>query len=134
MASGEGFSHVNVDLNKFPVNLLDEKDANTAYGTTNEIHPLNDIEYKHVYKTILERDARVARTFGSQEVLKSSIECNMCAKSSRLPGMKSSMLSLEILMGELDSIKPYEYVNTEKPTNEFGIGGIHSHIENRMGI
>ncbi|UKJ90352.1 hypothetical protein MACJ_001284 [Theileria orientalis] len=127
-------SHLNIDLNSFPNTLLDNFENDTSELKLHNIHPINNIDYNHIKKSAVESNARIARCFGSQETLKMSIERNMCSKSTRLPGMKSSMLSLEILMGELDTLQNYDYMNDEKPFNEFGLGGIHSHIENKMNL
>uniref|UniRef100_A0A3B0N687 Proteasome maturation factor UMP1, putative n=1 Tax=Theileria annulata TaxID=5874 RepID=A0A3B0N687_THEAN len=128
------FSGVNIDLNCFPNSFLDNFEKDNVPFKLNESHPIHDIDYNHLKKTTIEENNRIAKCFGSQQSLKNSIERNMCSQSTRLPGITSSMLSLEILMDKLDTLESFDYMNTEKPTNEFGIGGIHSHIEDKMNI
>lgn len=128
------FNPINIDLNSFPHNGLDNGGVRTAFCDMGSMHPLHDIDYKHVLKEEMAKSQRLRKTLGYQQVLKNSIELNMCAKSARLPGIKSSMLSVEILMDKLDTLEPYEYMNTEKPRNEFGVGGVHSLLENKFNI
>ncbi|BAM40103.1 uncharacterized protein TOT_020000366 [Theileria orientalis strain Shintoku] len=128
------FSHLNIDLNSFPNSFLDNFENDNSDLKLHNIHPINNIDHNHLKKSVAESYARISRCFGSQETLKMSIERNMCSQATRLPGMKSSMLSLEILMDELDTLHNYDYMNDEKPSNEFGLGGIHSHIENKMNL
>lgn len=125
--------HKDIDLDNFPRNALDEG-IHTALGDIASAHPLEDIEYKNMLSLVKDKNNRLIKCFGRQEAMKLNMECNMCAKSKRLPGMKSSMLSLEILMDDLDTIQPFEYLNVMKPRNEFGIGGIHSLVSKYYGI
>ncbi|EAN32654.1 Proteasome maturation factor UMP1 family protein [Theileria parva strain Muguga] len=128
------FSGVNIDLNCFPNSFLDNFEKDNIPFRLNEAHPIHDIDFNHLKKTTIDENNRIAKCFGSQQALKNSIERNMCSKSTRLPGITSSMLSLEILMDKLDTLESYDYMNTEKPTNDFGLGGIHSHIEDKLNI
>ncbi|ORM41929.1 uncharacterized protein BXIN_0486 [Babesia sp. Xinjiang] len=125
---------LNIDLNDFPHNSLDGKGVRTALGDMSVTHTLEDIDYKHLLKEEMAKSKRLQKTLGFQEAMKNSIELNMCSKSARLPGIKSSMLSVEVLMDKLDTLEPYEYMNVEKPRNEFGIGGLHSLLENKFNI
>ncbi|KAK2196630.1 Proteasome maturation factor Ump1 [Babesia duncani] len=135
MADNSVLQEFKINLDDFPKNSLDTDDGvQTAYGDVVKSHPLENFEYKTLLENIRQKDLRLRRAFGLQEVFKSQTECNMCSKSTRLPGIKSSCLSLEILMDRLDTISPIEYMNTVKPTNEFGVGGIHGLMENKFNI
>lgn len=133
MEDTSGFNHINIDLNAFPENPLDNG-IKTAIGDMASAHPLEEIDYKHLLKEETAKSQRIQRTLGYQQAMRNSLELNMCSKSARLPGIKSSMLSVEILMNKLDSLEHYEYMNVEKPRNEFGVGGLHSLLENKFNI
>ncbi|GFE53244.1 proteasome maturation factor ump1 [Babesia ovis] len=134
MESSQELASLNVDLNEFPHNSLDGSGVRTAFGDMETTHPLEDIDYKHLLKEEQSKSRRLQKVLGYHASFKNSVELNMCSKSSRLPGIKSSMLSLEILMDKLDTLEPYEYLNVEKPRNEFGIGGVHSLLEKDFHI
>ncbi|EDO08186.1 Proteasome maturation factor UMP1 family protein [Babesia bovis T2Bo] len=125
---------LNIDLNEFPYSALDGKGVRTAFGDVNSAHKLEDIDYKHLLKEEMSKSERIQKAFGYHAAFRNSVELNMCAKSARLPGIKSSMLSLEILMDKLDTLEPYEYMNTERPRNDFGVGGVHSLLERKFNI
>ncbi|GIX60701.1 proteasome maturation factor ump1 protein [Babesia caballi] len=125
---------LNVDLNNFPHSSLDGSGVRTAFGDMNAAHPMEDIDYKDVLKQEMAKAQRLQKALGYQATLKNSIELNTCANSTRLPGIKSSMLSVEILMDKLDSLEPYEYMNVEKPRHDFGVGGVHSLLEDKFNI
>lgn len=128
------FKPLNIDLNTFPDQVFGNDGIATAISAGGNAHPMEDMDYKHLLKEEMEKSQRLKMALGYQQVLKNSLELNMCAKTARLPGMPSSMLAVEILMDKLDSLQSYEYMNVEKPKNEFGIGGLHSHLEKEFRI
>ncbi|GBE59018.1 proteasome maturation factor ump1 [Babesia ovata] len=134
MEGTSDLASVNIDLNNFPYCPLDGNGVRTAYGDTLSVHPMHDIDCKNLLKEEMAKFERLQKTLGYQAALKNSIELNTCSKSTRLPGMKSSMLSVEILMDKLDSLESYEYLNVEKPRHEFGIGGLHSLLETKFNV
>ncbi|CCF75737.1 hypothetical protein BmR1_04g07745 [Babesia microti strain RI] len=73
-------------------------------------HVFDCIDKKNYYSQEKERLKRASLAFGHQEALKMSIERSFCASSARTPN--SSMLSYQIITGDIDRIDPYEYLNT----------------------
>ncbi|KAF8819759.1 proteasome maturation factor ump1 protein [Cardiosporidium cionae] len=77
---------------------------------------------------------RLSSLFGGHAALKTQLEYDALAGSTRLPGLPSSLLGLQVLMGLNDTLESDERFGNESPEMPYPSGLLHSYVERHFGI
>ncbi|KAL7066045.1 hypothetical protein ACR3K2_35180 [Cryptosporidium serpentis] len=72
--------------------------------------------------------------YGYHSSLRARMEQDIVSKTQRHPGLPSSHLSLDLVMGCDDSLDICDYLNIESPLDPLGKMSINSALEARFGI
>ncbi|KAL8437707.1 hypothetical protein ACSSS7_000732 [Eimeria intestinalis] len=98
-------------------------------------HPLETQQKRYLHEVERQQLARVTAAFGAHAALRLKTEREVCATAQRLPGLPSSLWSLQVLMNLDDQILPEDYLNRDKLEEEGGpMLTVHDRIERAMGI
>ncbi|KAL8445265.1 hypothetical protein Emag_005154 [Eimeria magna] len=98
-------------------------------------HPLETQQKRYLHEVERQQLARVTAAFGAHAALRLKTERELCATAQRLPGLPSSLWSLQVLMNLDDQILPEDYLNRDKLEEEGGpMLTVHDRIERAMGI
>lgn len=71
---------------------------------------------------------------GYHAAVKSRMEHDLVSKAQRHPGIPSSNLGLDLLMGLDDTIEVSDVLGTEKPTNPLGKKTVNDALESIFNI
>lgn len=98
-------------------------------------HPLDLQQQQLLYTLEQQQLQRASELYGSHAGLRLKTEREFCAMAQRLPGIGSSMLGLETVMGLDGHISVCDYLGRERPSVEGGpMLSVHDLIEKTMGI
>ncbi|KAL4461193.1 hypothetical protein ABPG72_011758 [Tetrahymena utriculariae] len=80
-----------------------------------EKHPVQTIQEMRLYGQEEAKMKMYSNLYGSQFPMMLTIERNILAKPSRLPGEKQSLLGLDIMMNRLNQIEFEDFLGTDNP-------------------
>ncbi|KAF8820462.1 proteasome maturation factor ump1 protein [Cardiosporidium cionae] len=119
-------------VEEIPNQALSEGIRDIHLGKGNK-HPVEEIQLGF-QRAEDRRLLRLSSLFGGHAALKIQMENTALAGSTRLPGLPSSLLGLQIHMGMNDTLESAEILGSESPEMPYPRGSLHSYVERQFGI
>jgi len=100
----------------------------------NQSHPVARIQKNVVEQEWSTKLDTTRRQYGSHMAMRLATERQMFSQNHRLPGLQSSHISRDILLGTSDSIDFNDFLNDPSTRSEGSKVPLHTLMEHKLGI
>jgi len=96
-------------------------------------HPVQHIQKNWIHDELTRENFALKRVFGTQMVMRLEMEREILSQFKRLPGLDSSFVGLETIMGTDEDIDFEDYLDDPR-TSEVSPPSMHEVMEARLGM